>query len=60
MLIIVTFHCLRHVAEELYDSFLLSLSRQDDVPALRAIEEQALFTYAKLLGCHSLDYLATL
>ena len=59
MLIIVTFHCLCHVAEELYNSSLLTRSRQDEVPALRAIEEQAIFTFAKILGCQSLEYLKT-
>ena len=59
VLIFVTVHCLCHVAEAVYESFALSLSGQDDVPALRVAEEQAIFTYAKLLGSHSLTFLTT-
>ena len=59
VLIIVIFHCLRHVAEELCNSFLLTRSRQDDVPALSFNEEQAIFTFTKLLGCHQLGFLMT-
>ena len=59
VLIIVTFHCLCHVAEELYNSYLLTRSQQDDVPALSAIEEQAIFTFAKLLGCQNLQFRMT-
>ena len=58
VLIIVTFHCLCHTAEKLYNSYLLTRSRQD-VPALSAIEEQAIFTFAKLLGCQNLDFRMT-
>ena len=53
-LIIVPFHCARYVAEELCNSYLMTRSRQDDVPALSFKEEQAIFTYAKLLDSHSL------
>ena len=59
VLIIVTFHCLCHVAEELYNSYLLTRSRQDDVPALSAIEEQSIFTFAKLLRCQNLEFRMT-
>ena len=48
-LIIVTFHGLCHVAEEAYNSFQLSRPRQEDVPALSASEEQAIFTLANYL-----------
>ena len=53
VLITVTFHCLCHVAEEFYNSYHLTRSRQDDVPALSA------FTFAKLLGCQDLEFRKT-
>ena len=59
VLVIVTFHCLCHVVEELCNSYLLTCSRQDDVPAPSFNGEQAIFTFAKLLGCHQLDFLMT-
>lgn len=59
VLIIVTFHCLCHVAEELCNSYLLNRSRQDEVPTLSFNEEQAIFKFAKLLGCHQLEFLMT-
>ena len=59
VLIIVTFHCLRHVAEEISHSFELSRSRQDHVPALTFNEEQAIVTYAKILGAQQLGLLMT-
>ena len=59
VLIIVTFRSLCHVAEELYNSYLLTRSRQDDVRAVSAIEEQAIVTFAKLLGCQNLEFRMT-
>ena len=45
------------MAEELNNSDLLTRSRQDDLPALSAIEEQAIFTFEKLLRCQKLEFL---
>ena len=61
VLIIVTFQCLClcHVDDELCHSYLLTRSPQNDVPALSLYEEQAFFTFAKLLGCHQLEFLMT-
>ena len=47
VLIIVTFQCLCHVAEELCNSYLLTRSRQDDVPALSFHERQDIFHFCK-------------
>ena len=55
VLVIVTFHCLCHVVEELCNSYLLTCSRQDDVPAPSFNGEQAIFTFAKPLILMNFD-----
>lgn len=52
----VQFHHLCEVEEQLYNSSLMSVSRQADIPALTASEEQAVFTYTKFLARHQVEF----
>ena len=56
VLLMVQFHHLCEMEEDLYNASFMSASRQTDIPALTACEQQAVFTYTKFLARHQLEF----